>query len=118
MNNVTLVGRLATDTRLEESNGNPIVTFRLAVDRGKADGADFIPVKCFGSPAETHHKYLTKGRMVSIEGRISHSQWTDKATDEPRERYEVIGNRVGYLDSPKNGSTAPAEDTDTATEPF
>ena len=118
MNNVTLVGRLATDPRLEDSNGNPICTFRLAVDKGKADGADFIPIKCFGSPAELHAKYLSKGRMVSVSGRISHSQWTDKETDQPRERYEVIGNRVGYLDSPKNGSTAEGSDVDTGEEPF
>ena len=50
MNNVTLVGRLATEPRLEETNGNPICTFRLAVDRGKTEGADFIPIKCFGTP--------------------------------------------------------------------
>ena len=118
MNNVTLVGRLATDPRLETSSGNPICTFRLAVDKGKTDGADFIPIKCFGSPAETHHTYLTKGRLVSVEGRISHSQWTDTETDQPRERYEVIGNRVGYLDSPKNGSGAPAEETAADEEAF
>ncbi len=110
MNNVTLVGRLATEPRLETSSGNPICTFRLAVDKGKNDGADFIPIKCFGSPAEIHHKYLTKGRLVSVEGRISHSQWTDKETDQPRERHEVIGNRVGYLDSPKKATSEPAAD--------
>ena len=68
MNNVTLVGRLATDPRLEATNGNPICTFRLAVDRGKQDGADFIPVKCFGAAAENHAKYLTKGRLISLTG--------------------------------------------------
>lgn len=101
MNNVTLVGRLATDPRLEASNGNPICTFRLAVDRGKQEGADFIPIKCFGAAAENHAKYLTKGRLISLTGRISHSQWADKDTGNPRERYEVIGSFIGYLDSSK-----------------
>ena len=78
MNNVTLVGRLATDARLEATNANPICTFRPAVDRGKQDGADFIPIKCFGAAAENHAKYLTKGRLISLTGRISHSQWADK----------------------------------------
>ena len=118
MNNVTLVGRMATNPELVETNGNPICTFRIAGDRGKADGADFIPVKCFGAGAEQHAKYLTKGRMVSITGRISHSQWTDQS-DQPRERYEVIGNRIGYLDSP-NGKTSPADGDDAGSdsEPF
>ena len=104
MNNVTLVGRLATDPRLETSSGNPICTFRLAVDRGKQDGADFIPIKCFGTPAENHAKYLTKGRLISLTGRISHSQWTDTNTGDRKERYEVIGSHIGYLDSARADS--------------
>jgi len=108
MNNVTLVGRLATDPRLEETKGNPICTFRLAVDRGRNDGADFIPIKCFGAAAENHAKYLTKGRLISLTGRISHSQWKDKETGDPRERYEIIGSYIGYLQSPKD---KPADDT-------
>lgn len=100
MNTITLVGRLATDPRLEPSAGNPICTFRLAVDRGSAEGADFIPVKTFGTPAEQHHRYLSKGRLVSITGRLSRSQWTDKDTGDNRERYEVIANQIGYLDTP------------------
>lgn len=106
MNTITLVGRLATDPRLEPSAGNPICTFRLAVDRGRTEGADFIPIKTFGSPAEQHHRYLTKGRLISITGRLSHSQWTDKETGDNRERYEVIGNQIGYLDAPAKDQPA------------
>ena len=114
MNNVTLVGRLATEPRLEATNGNPICTFRIAVDRGKQDGADFIPIKCFGVAAENHAKYLTKGRLISLTGRISHSQWADKETGDPRERYEIIGSYVGYLDSAK---TEPATEADGEVKP-
>jgi len=119
MNTITLVGRLATDPRLEPTNGNPICTFRLAVDKGRTEGADFIPIKCFGAPAEQHHKYLTKGRLVSITGRLSHSQWTDKDTGKPRERYEVVAALIGYLDSPKS-ATEPAEpvEYEPGQEPF
>ncbi len=119
MNNVTLVGRLATDPRLEATNGNPICTFRLAVDRGKQDGADFIPIKCFGAAAENHAKYLTKGRLISLTGRISHSQWADKETGDPRERYEIIGSYIGYLDSAKpEPATEPAQEVPAGHEPF
>ncbi len=99
MNTITLVGRLATDPRLEEVNGNQICTFRIAVDRGGRDGADFFPIKCFGAQAANHHTYLAKGRLVGIEGRLSHSQWTDNE-GQNRERYEVTANRVSYLSSP------------------
>lgn len=119
MNNVTLVGRLATDPRLEETKGNPICTFRLAVDRGKQDGADFIPIKCFGAAAENHAKYLTKGRLISLTGRISHSQWADKETGGPRERYEIIGSFIGYLDNPKSEADTKADgEVKPGEEPF
>ena len=118
MNNVTLVGRLATEPRLEETNGNPICTFRLAVDRGRTEGADFIPIKCFGAAAENHAKYLAKGRLISLTGRISHSQWKDKETGDPRERYEVIGNYIGYLDNPTSEVDTDSADVKPGEEPF
>ena len=96
MNNLTIVGRLATDVRLDTPKGKPIATFRVAVDRAGADGADFIPVKCFGPSAENHAKYLTKGRQVAITGRISQSQWTDESGNR-RERLECIAQRIDYL---------------------
>jgi len=105
MNNLTIVGRLATDIRLETPKGKPIATFRVAVDRAGAEGADFLPVKCFGSAAENHARYLAKGRQVAIVGRLSQSQWTDEAGNR-RERLEVIGVRVTYL----GASTASASD--------
>ena len=106
MNTIILVGRLATDPRLEPSAGNPICTFRLAVDRGRSEGDDFIPIKAFGTPAEIHHRYLTKGRLISITGRLSHSRWTDKDTGDNRERYEVVANQIDYLDAPVKEQSA------------
>ena len=100
MNTITLVGRLATEPRHEPSAGNPICTLRLSVERGRSEGADFIPIKTFGTRAEQQHKYLTKGRLISITGRLSHSQWADKDTGDNRERHEVIANQIGYLDNP------------------
>ncbi|EGT5043821.1 single-stranded DNA-binding protein [Clostridioides difficile] len=77
MNNVVLVGRLARDPELRyiPGYGTPVATFALAVDRGymKKDGtkeADFIPVEVMGGSAEFCANYLTKGRLVSLQGRI------------------------------------------------
>ena len=111
MNNLTIVGRLATDVRLDTPKGKPIATFRVAVDRAGADGADFIPVKCFGASAENHAKYLAKGRQVAITGRISQSQWTDES-GQRRERLECVGLRVDYLGAAPNRSA----DTDATDE--
>ena len=107
MNKLTIVGRLATDVRLDTPKGQPLGSFRVAVDRARADGADGVPVKCFGAAAENHAKYLTKGRQVAIVGRLSQSQWTDEAGNR-RERLECIGTRVEYLASGRtNGDSTP-----------
>jgi len=60
------------------------------------------PHQMLRHPAEQHHKYLSKGRLISLTGRISHSQWKDKETGDPRERYEVIDSCIGYLDQPRS----------------
>jgi single-strand DNA-binding protein len=115
MNSLTIVGRLATDIRLETPKGKPIATFRVAIDRAGAEGADFIPVKCFGSAAENHARYLAKGRQVAIVGRLSQSQWTDEAGNR-RERLEVIGVRVEYLGAPIGTAASDSDETGDAEE--
>ena len=113
MNNLTLVGRLATDITLDTPKDKPIATFRLAVDRQTGNGADFIPVKCFGTAAETHARYLYRGRQVAITGRLAQSQWTD-ANGNRRERLEVIASRVKYLGRVPagNGGEEESDDSD------
>ena len=100
MNNISLVGRLATDPRFEPSAGNLICTFRLTVDRGRSEGADFITIVSFGTRGENDAKWLSKGRLVAVAGRLNHNTWTDDDGNN-RERYEVIAKQVSYLDSPR-----------------
>ncbi|MEZ5278988.1 MAG: single-stranded DNA-binding protein [Acidimicrobiales bacterium] len=112
MNNLTLVGRLATDITLDTPKDKPIATFRLAVDRQTGNGTDFIPIKAFGTAAETHARYLTKGRQVAITGRLAHSQWTD-SNGNRRERLEVIAARIDYLGkAPVSTTDEEADDTE------
>lgn len=104
MNHVTLIGRLTADPTLTAPKGNPVCRFRIAVDRIGADGTDFINVVSFGTRGENDAKWLTKGRLIGVAGRIHHNTWTD-TDDNNRERYEVVANQVSYLDRPKgNGA--------------
>ena len=77
MNNVTLVGRLTNDPELRyvgEKN-RAVTNFILAVDReyknsqGERD-TDFINIEVWGKQAEVLCEYMTKGRMIGIEGKI------------------------------------------------
>ena len=60
MNSVDELGRLTADPNVNQTaTGTTMVSFTLAVDRGKDKngqdkGADFIQCKVFGSMAHTH----------------------------------------------------------------
>ncbi len=98
---VTLTGRLTRDAELRYAqNGNPIVRFSIAVNRGKrnADGSwgeetTFFECSYFGKIAESVNSYLTKGRTVCVMGDFRYSRW-DGNDGQTRYRLEVIVNQL------------------------
>lgn len=122
MNVVVLVGRLARDPELRYTNTQmPVCTTSLAVDRipsrnqaPDAPTADFIRITLFGKQAETFSRYLTKGRQVAVEGRLSTGSYTNQkgdkvyTTDVIVNRFDFIGSRsdsgnVGNYGAPSGG---------------
>jgi len=104
MNVIVLVGRLATDPELKYTpSGVALTDFRLAVDRpfknqsGERE-ADFFTIKVWRDQAEHVANYLSKGRLVAVEGRLEHQNWVAQDGTK-RERYEIIANRVEFLGS-------------------
>ena len=93
MNNVNLIGRLTKNPELKylaNGNGTAVATFTLAVDRnlskdkreeavrkGQAT-ADFILCKAWGKTAETVTNYVTKGKMIGVDGRIETGSYEAK----------------------------------------
>ena len=81
-NRIILVGRLTADPELRYTpNGVPVANFRLAVDRPRPrDGGekqtDFINIVAWRQQGEFAANYLTKGRLVLVEGRLQIRQWT------------------------------------------
>ena len=77
MNKVLLIGRITKDPESRYSqNGIQQVQFSLAVDRGIRDNngnrqADFISCVAWRGQAEFISRYIRKGYLMSIEGRIS-----------------------------------------------
>ncbi len=104
INSVVLVGRLANDPELKYTpSGMPVVTFRLAVDRGRKsetgeDQTDWLDIVAFQKTAELVSQWLDKGSLVGIEGRIQSRSW--QAQDGTR-RYavEIVANNVRFLES-------------------
>ena len=112
MNSVNLVARIAAEPEQRTTDSGAVTRLRVAVQRprknGEDRGADFIDVTVFGTLAENCARYLTKGRRVAITGRLRHSEW--EGENGRRQRLEVIGETVDFLDSPRS------EDADTPTE--
>lgn len=84
MNKVILLGRLVKDPEIRYANNaehTAVARYHLAVNRRSASEgaqkADFIPCVAFGKSAEFAEKYLKKGQMVSIVGRLQVRGWND-----------------------------------------
>jgi single stranded DNA-binding protein len=68
-----------------------VARFTIAIDRGKDRngedrGADFPAIVCFGKTAELVERYLTKGRLVGIQGRIQTGKY-EKDVRSTRQTY-------------------------------
>jgi single-strand DNA-binding protein len=101
LNNVVLIGRLTKDPELRyiPESQNAVATFTLAVDRpfAKDKQADFIRITVFGKQAENCERFLTKGRMAGIQGRLQTGSYKNK---EGATVYttDVVADRVEFLE--------------------
>ena len=110
LNSVILIGRLTKDPELRYTpNGVAVSTFTLAVDRNFTNKqgqkeADFINIVAWRGTAEAVAKYLAKGSLIAVEGRI---QTRNYENNEGKRVYvtEVIADNVRFLDSNKKDTT-------------
>ena len=114
MNNIILTGRLTKDVEMRyiPVTGTPVATFTLAVQRDylKKDGTrdvDFIPVEVIGKVAEFCKNYLSKGRLVAVQGSIRVDRYQDKNTQEFRVFTKVSARSIQALDKkPSTNNTS------------
>lgn len=110
MNRVDLIGRLTRDPEARRGENTSIVSFSIAIDRGKGRdgvdrGTDFPRITVFGRQAEVCEQYLSKGDMVAIVGRIQTGSYVNKngekvyTTDVVADRVEFIGGSNGKNDA-------------------
>lgn len=84
MNSVVLIGRLVRDPEVRYTPGTQmaVATFTLAIDRptgqGKEKQTDFPRITCFGKQAENCERFLAKGRLVGVQGRIQTGSYKNK----------------------------------------
>lgn len=108
INRVVMVGRLTKDPELRTTtNGVDIANFTLAINRNftNAQGereADFINVVVFKNQAQNVNKYLSKGKLAGVDGRLQSRSYENQ--DGQRVFVtEVVADSVQFLE-PKNSS--------------
>ena len=103
MNSVVLIGRLTRDPETRYTSGSQmaVCSFTIAIDRvtrqGEEKKTDFPRVTVFGKQAENCERFLKKGRLVGVQGRLQTGSYTNKdgatvyTTD-------VVADRVEFLE--------------------
>jgi single-strand DNA-binding protein len=114
MNKAILIGRLTRDPELRyTSSGRAVCQFSIAINRtytnqqGQRE-TDFINCVVWDKQAENLAKYVTKGRLVAVDGRI---QTRNYDNNEGKKVYvtEVLANSIQFLES-KNSVSGSGND--------
>lgn len=112
INKVTLIGRVGKDPecrRLE--NGTAVAKFSLATtesykdkDGNKNETTDWHNIVIWRQLAEIAEKYVKKGMLLYIEGKITYREYTDK--DNVKKHFtEIVANEFKMLESRKDGDS-------------
>jgi single-strand DNA-binding protein len=111
-NRIVLIGRLTRDPELRYlPSGAPVAGFTLAVDRPFKNQAgdretDFVNITTWRKLAEQASRYLDKGRLVAVEGRLQIRSY-ETQDGQRRKIAEVVADGIRFLDSGKrNGQRA------------
>jgi len=119
LNKVFLIGRLTKDPKkMQLPSGSSVVKFTLAVDRNYTgqDGnrpTDFINISAWDKLAEILEKYVSKGRLIAVEGTLRTRSYQD-LTGKTVYVTEVLAEDIHLLPAPtakpqKEADTEPAE---------
>ena len=108
LNKIILIGRLTRDPEAKSTaSGNSVTTFTLAVERsftsqqGEKE-VDFIPVVTWRKLAETCARFLSKGRLVAVSGRLQVRTYDD-SNGQKRYISEVVADEVQFLERKQDG---------------
>ncbi|MBU1611369.1 MAG: single-stranded DNA-binding protein [Proteobacteria bacterium] len=107
MNKVILIGRLGQDPKLSYTQGGQAVAnFTMATDEGykdrnsnkRVEKTEWHRIVCWRQTAEFVGNYLTKGRLVLVEGKLQTRKWQDQ-NGQDKYTTEIVANNVSFLDS-------------------
>ncbi|HEY4499803.1 MAG TPA: single-stranded DNA-binding protein [Candidatus Paceibacterota bacterium] len=114
LNKVFILGRLTGDPLLRSTpTGVQVANFSIATNRvwtdktgGRKEETQYHNVVLWGRQAEIANRFLKKGALVLVEGRLQTRDWEDKQ-GQKRKTTEIIGERLQLGPRPGGFSAAP-----------
>jgi single-strand DNA-binding protein len=105
VNRITVIGNLGSEPEMRFTpSGRPVTSFRVATnwryttpDGERKEETEWFSVVAWGRLAEQCNQFLTKGRLVYVEGRLRLRTW-DGQDGQRRARNEIVADRVKFLD--------------------
>jgi single-strand DNA-binding protein len=109
INHVVLVGRLTRDAELKyTAGGQAVCKFSLAINRRRKSGdqwvdeANFFDVVLWGRQGEALNQYLTKGKMIGVDGELRQDRWEQEGQN--RSKVEIVAANIQLLGGGPGGS--------------
>ena len=105
INRVTIMGNLTRDAELrKKGDAASVLTFGLAINEKKkdtetgeyVDAPVFVDCALFGARAEALAPYLTKGKKVSVDGRLRYHSWMKN--EEKRHALSVLVTDIEFAE--------------------
>ena len=122
LNRITLLGNITRDPEVHVTpKGTTIANFGIAVNRQWRDESGqqkeevlFIDCDALGKTGDIAAKYVKKGMLVAVEGRLKLEQWDDKTTGQKRSKHKVVVENIQMLTRKEAGQQ---DDQDVAPRP-
>jgi single-strand DNA-binding protein len=111
LNKVLIIGRLGRDPEMRYTpSGRSVTTFNVGTSRSwntsegeRRNETEWFNVVAWGNLAEICKQYLTKDRLVYIEGRLQTRHWEDSEGNK-RSSVEIVANEMIMLDDRREGN--------------
>lgn len=108
-NKIFMIGNLTGEPELKQTGRGSVCTFSIASNRvytvnngERREETCFVGVTVWGKQGESCARYLTKGRAVLVEGRLSYQTWKNEY-GETRSRHEIIAEHINFLSGGSQG---------------
>jgi len=122
VNRIIIIGNLGSEPEMRFTpNGRPVTSFSVATNRRyttsegeRREETEWFTVVTWSRLAEQCNQFLTKGRLVYVEGRLRTHTWEGQ-DGQRRSRNEIVADRVSFLDRQAVAAPLPEEKVEEST---